>query len=315
MAYSILAVGGHRIVLDDVVGPAVPNLNSVFLSNNGEHTACTVFADQTQHVLFDYVGGPVFDSIDEYSIRFSPDGSRLAYVGKMGRRSAVVADGIAGPVFDTIPQSFPKFSPDGRHVVYAARNAETWRVVEDGVPGPGLQELDESSVEFSPDSRMLTYVGTAGGKYRVYVNGVPGPKFDEIERDSSFVGPFCKHVAYAAMVGVNAGEENFDKYPGRSWVVTDGVTGPEFDEIGKGTLVFSSDGDRVAYVGGKRETYDHRATQRVVVDGAMGPEFASIDAGPVECRDGRLEYIATEGYDADAKLVRVTLAGFGPDKR
>jgi Tol biopolymer transport system component len=314
IAYSTAKDGARRIVVDGVIGPPLPVLNNVFLSNNGAHVACIAVSGQRQQVLLDYLPGPFFDSVDDYSVRFNPDGSRLAYVGKTGRQSAVVADGRVGPEFDSIAQRFPVFSPDGRHLVYVGRKGATFQVVADGVPGPELQEIDEDSVVYSPDSRTLIYVGTRGDKMKVFVNGAPGPGFDDVRRDAPFISPNGKHVAYVARTGLPVGQDGFDRNPGREWVVTDGRRGPKFDEIALGAPMFSSDGERVAYVGAMRETAIRRATQRLVVDGAPGPEFASIVAGPVECRDGRLEYLAIQGYDADTRLVRVTVPGFGPTK-
>lgn len=49
----------------------------------------------------------------------------------------------------------------------------------------------------------------------------------------------------------------------------------------------------------------------MVIDGIEGPRFASIEAGPQECRDGRLEYLAFDSDEPRRKLMRVSVKGFG----
>ena len=57
------------------------------------------------------------------------------------------------------------------------------------------------------------------------------------------------------------------------WVIIDGVAGKKYDGIGNGTLLFSPNGNRVAYAafrGGK---------WLMVVDGVEGKEYDGIQAG------------------------------------
>jgi Tol biopolymer transport system component len=142
---------------------------------------------------------------------------------------------------------------------------------------------------------------------------VTGPEYDGIMSAPVF-SPDGTRLAYIAKV---------DK---KRLVVVDGVSGPQYDGIGRGDPVFSPDGRRVAYVamngGGQKEfvvvdgvsgaEYDEIAgnspvfspdgmrfayiankgrTQVVVVDRKPGPEFAAIAGGPVFHGDGTLEYL------------------------
>ena len=61
----------------------------------------------------------------------------------------------------------------------------------------------------------------------------------------------------------------------KSLVVVDGQEEPEYDEVRKGSLLFSPDATRVAYVA-KRNTKCF-----VVVDGKKGPEYDGIGIGSV----------------------------------
>jgi hypothetical protein len=51
---------------------------------------------------------------------------------------------------------------------------------------------------------------------------------------------------------------------------------------------------------------------QVVVDGVPGPAFETILAGPVVCKDGRLEYVALAKNGDNHNLVRVDVPGFSP---
>src|SRR5581483_114862 len=73
---------------------------------------------------------PVGD-IDPASLRFSPDGGRLAYVTQIKEAWAVVADGGAGPRFAEVRAAGVTFSPDGKRLAYAARDDDGWHVVVD----------------------------------------------------------------------------------------------------------------------------------------------------------------------------------------
>lgn len=79
--------------------------------------------------------------------------------------------------------------------------------------------------------------------------------------------------------------------PGRVCVEVDGKTGPLYDDIGRGTLIFSPDGNRVAYVAFAKGRYF------VVLDGKPGKEYDGVGCRPVFSPDSKR--IAYTGRDGD----------------
>ncbi|HEU5217807.1 MAG TPA: hypothetical protein VFU23_04065 [Gemmatimonadales bacterium] len=128
------------------------------VSPHGGHVAVVTQKGSRWVVIYDGTVGPLFDEIpnSSYKIIWSPDGSRWAYIGRIGREYTVMVDGkeqlkvpatdetgIAGVLSKGGPT--PTFTQDSKHFVYGiqvvgpgpggARFREI-RVVYDGVVGP-----------------------------------------------------------------------------------------------------------------------------------------------------------------------------------
>jgi len=85
--------------------------------------------------------------------RFSPDGSRIVFVGQsMGRAQLhllTLADGIARPLTDgELSPSQPRWSPDGRRIAF------TGRIEGKPVPIPGLPDRP-AGAEQAPDPKIV----------------------------------------------------------------------------------------------------------------------------------------------------------------
>jgi len=247
--------------------------------------------------VLDGVEGPAFDEIENDSIKFSTDSKHLRFIAEQNNKKEVVTDGVAGPEFDQIAKGHPFDSPDGNHYAYAGKKDELWQVVVDGKPGPDLYNVDLESIKFSADDQRLIYAALIGYQQSVVVNTTPGPKFDEIRKGSITLSADGQHYAYVAKVTNNQWQ-----------AVVDGTAGPSFIKIDDKNVLFSSDSKHWAYVA------QTNSGQELVVDGKPGPQFGNIAVGPVECKDGRLEYLAFESNGDKTNLVRVTVPGFGPAK-
>lgn len=117
--------------------------------------------------------------------RFSPDGSRLAYVSYQGRRARVwVLDLATGGRRLLVPglaqTSAPRFSPDGRRIAYALSangNTDIWIANADGsgeprqlTTAPGI----DTSPSFSPDGSRIVFESDRGGSQQLYVMNADG---------------------------------------------------------------------------------------------------------------------------------------------
>ena len=154
-----LAVGaGQR--LDFIVSP------------KGGHAAAVVLRGSRVVVVHDGVDGPRFDAIigDSSGLVFSPDGSRLAYIARLGAEFVFMADGkelLRIPAANhpqVSPQtSIPHFTDNSRHIYFllytqpdpSITNGYN-RLFVDGVPGPA------SFTNIAP-------IFSAGGDHHVYL--------------------------------------------------------------------------------------------------------------------------------------------------
>lgn len=267
---------------------------------------------------------------DADDIVFSPGGQRVPYLAPRGRRKVVVVDGQEWPGEGEVGR--PIFSPDGSRVAWLARKeSEGWQVVVDGQAAPPGGHI--SHLTFSPDGQHMAYVlthymgdGYAGSSTVVLDGDEQGP-YEPMrpERHELVFSPDSRHLAYLAEtlqerrpVAVLDGEEQA-LVPDRSrtllfsprsqlvyaatgqhqFLVADGVPGPAYYSIAKGSICFTADGSRVAYVARKLRTSEYV----VVVDGEEGTGYGDIPGGTVlfSPNGQRFAYVAR----ADAGFVTV----------
>ena len=117
--------------------------------------------------------------------RFSPDGSRLAYMSYAGRRPRVyVLDLATGRERLLVPglamTSAPRFSPDGRRIVFAMSQGGTTDIYVTNADGssaptrlttaPGI----DTSPSFSPDGSRIVFESDRSGSQQLYVMNADG---------------------------------------------------------------------------------------------------------------------------------------------
>jgi Tol biopolymer transport system component len=172
------------------------------VSPKGTHAAAVVLRGSRQVVMLDGADGPRFDDIAGGSggLAFSPDGTRLAYVGRQGQELVVMVNDkelmrmpaathphVVTPTAGR--QSLPAFTPNSRHVYFYLYTEPTpgvtngfYQFVYDGVPGP--ESFSEGMPVFDPGGDHHAYMvesrqnhGTYGlvvdGKVAPYVAGEP----------------------------------------------------------------------------------------------------------------------------------------------
>ncbi|MEA3402732.1 MAG: hypothetical protein U9R79_15945 [Armatimonadota bacterium] len=134
--------------------------------------------------------------------RFSPDGSRFAYVGQRGdwgeddEAYVLVADGRESPEYDRILFSGPLFSPDSEHLAYAAVQGDTVKILLDEQVIYDYSAADVESayatcmtapqmtmsmpMAFSADSERLAFFDQSPQQQAVVLDGQRGESWDTV---------------------------------------------------------------------------------------------------------------------------------------
>jgi hypothetical protein len=158
---------------------------------------------------YDAAGGLVLSNQD----------GRFAYIGRLGKKWAVVIDGQEyKEKYDGFYSGCITFSPDARHFAYAAMRNDSGFVVLDGVEGNRFDAIDNNSLIFSPDSKHFAYRAIKGKKQFYVIDG-NGTGYDGVASGSLVFSQDCNHSAYIAMQN----KEHF--------VVLDGREGKRFSDI------------------------------------------------------------------------------------
>lgn len=192
------------------------------------------------------------------------------------RRAAgsVVADGKSGPAYDAVHA--PTWSGDGSRFAYLARQGKKWGLVVDGKLQPKSHD-DLGLAFFSRDGKRFAYAYREGKEWRFVLDGEPVGGVYSAVGTAMISGDF-KHFVFVA--------EKKDV----GWIVVlDGkeITRPD----GKGwcqigSLAFSPDSSRFAFVGLERKSWPSRLIATVMVDGQATGSFDGENLGtstPIGC--------------------------------
>ena len=245
---------------------------------------------------------------------FSPDGQRVAYVGRRRNKFVVVLDEKEGTPFDIVGGI--GFSSDSRRFAYAGADVNrgfgkqkaVGRATIDGTAGPTFEGAQIGSLlknfatsstpyllvgylpqllsdthgvtapVFSPDGRRVAYAARRDKETStVIVDGEPGPVLPSIVAGPVF-SPDSQHVA----VVISEGDAKI--------LVVDGVKTAGSAASGTDFIVdlaFAANNRRGAYIGidgGNmyEQGYTRRARRRVYVDGTPGPEYNALYLGQLQ---------------------------------
>jgi hypothetical protein len=142
--HSIRRGERETLVIGGKEGPPMKSFRSLVFSPDGSRHAYAAELDKDRWVVvvdgesFGPGGklGPgderAYESLGKRTPLFSPDGSRVAWVGVRETGWVAVVDGVESRPFDIVMRSTLDFSPDGAHVVYvAARGNDRMIVIDD----------------------------------------------------------------------------------------------------------------------------------------------------------------------------------------
>jgi hypothetical protein len=270
------------VFYDGQEGHRYLRVHSLTFSASGAHFAYVGDDTRSNAVLvLDGKEGPAYNMIAPESLKFSPDGGRLAYVigfpctnsvmfdaHNRWVPSRVVVDGKESRNYLGLVTRGLLFSPDGNHLAYKASLEEVLTanhvslsvIVRDGVDSQPYQAILQGTWVFSPDSQHLAFVGKRGGKCFVILDGQESPPHDEVESDTVMFTPDSQRLVYRARRG-----ENWFLVVGGKELMRDKDGDPR-------RAAFSPNTQRMALLV-KRDSSDHW-----LLDGKLGPPFDGVTA-------------------------------------
>lgn len=219
-------------VIDGIEGRPYDYINTLVISPNGKRAAYAAREGDKYFIVLDGTEDENrYENIGK--IVFSPDGERIAYQVTSKAGFYWVVDGKEGKNYDTV--SNLNFSPDSKRFAYYARvgSAGAYRVyaVVDGFEREIHGNIDDKPLNnnppvFSPDSQRLAYpTWLNDNEEAMIIDGVETKTYESVDQ---LVFSFdSKRYAFIATAN------------GKHFVVTDGVSGKEYDSI-YSDIVFDS---------------------------------------------------------------------------
>ncbi|MCE5197483.1 hypothetical protein LLG39_00735 [bacterium] len=242
---------------------------------------CCMWLDGKEGSSYDQIRNVVKGAYSTRDFCFSPDGRRVAYTARIGKKWVMVVDGKESAEFDGIRE--PYFSADSKHVCFVGFRGGKAIFVMDGKESQQYHGIVMRFPSFSAKTPLRVVENSycpcifgANGHYayvvanerdkngldheRAVIDGRMSADYQGIQgMEFSLDG---SRVAFVARKGDHM------------FVVLDGKAGEKYDDI-DGMLTFSPDGKHLAYVA---TNYNENSdpVSFVVVDGKRGPKLQDI---------------------------------------
>ena len=268
LPFDVTPAKKWSVVLDNGEGPKVEGIGSGSLrfSDDGTRLAYTVSNGQKWSVLLDGYEFASAEATISDSLTFSPDSRRFSCAIVNSGRTFVVLDGALSPPYDGVLRGPTLFSPDSGNHAYAACRADKLFVNAHGKEyGP---YSNVGGMVFSPDGRHLAFAADKIGTWTVVIDGIEGGGYDLVAASSPQYNRGGTSIAFGA------------RRNGKWAVIKEGQTiTAGADALGKGTPTFGPTGSLAAITLRQGKMY-------LNVDGVEGKPYSSI-AGLVFSSDGK----------------------------
>lgn len=261
LAYGVMGGGGITMVVDEKKGELYEGIaeNSIRFSPDGKHLAYVGTRPTGHYLVFD--GKPYeYHGVAAQGVVFAP-GDRYGWVAVRDRAQIAVIDGVESPPYTGVAPAGILFSPDGKRTAYAATSGEKSLVVLDGEEGELFDQV--GGLQFSVDGRFALYVGQRAGKSYAVVNTAAYGPYDSIRSTN---GQLPTEDKLPQLFEISADGSRFGFIASRDgeWFVN--VDGKEDGPFkGCAGLAISPEGSRVAYLATRGEGW------LLVVDGQEQP--------------------------------------------
>ena len=179
-AYAAAVGDEVCMVIDGTEGPRYEGVRypGTVFGPQGKRVAYAVRKAGKSAVSIDGRESKWYDRVDYNSLTFSPDGSRVAFAANSKAGAKVVLDGIEGPSFSEV--SHLVFNTDGSRFAYVGRlGLKHWLVLDGKKLGP-YDDVLGNTFTFSPNGKRYACVVMRRGNYNVLSDRVLGPKCDRV---------------------------------------------------------------------------------------------------------------------------------------
>ena len=321
-------VGVHiTVIYRDGEDPAITigNIAQIMVERVRDTAARPLVRHASERLLFP----ELHEEIILETIVLSPDGRRLAYIAIVDEKSIMVVDGLEGKSYDAISGA-PIFSPNSQRVAYLAVAGTEQMVVVDGIEGSPYEGIGRhavctlegddqvcSEILFSPDSQHVAFVALDNGAVFTVVDDLPAETYFSIVGltyrpdgaklafvaggfgDRVVVGseeqPEYENILASSIVFSPDGQRlaYVAEEADQQFVIVDGIEGERYDQVETTSIVFSPDSRRLAYLAVKERG------PFAVIDGAAGETYDRIMPGSLQFSldSGRVAYAAVEGNE------------------
>jgi hypothetical protein len=236
--------GKKRLVIHGIKGRLYDKIIYVKFSQDGTRVAYTVKQDGKLLMVIDSVEEE-YQNVLENSIAFSVNGKRLVFVAKKDKKWYVIVDeNPETQIYDDKSFKLLEFSPDEKRISYAvAKDYNSGWNVITDGKEDGLNYRDIINNRFSPNSQHTAYVGCKKNINWVVVVDGKEGKI-EMDKVADFTPVFSPNSKHL----VYGGSYFRHTLSPRCFIVIDSTKSIECEHIGKGSPVFSITGDSVGFM-------------------------------------------------------------------
>ncbi len=273
--------------------------NTFVISNDKNHIAYKQLSGHKQYAIIDGRKGKGYDST--MNIVFSPDGKKVAYAAKKGKKWIAVVNGQElNTVMGKAIIKYLLFSPDSKKLLYILKSGKKMILFVNGVAGPAFDEINENSITFSKNGQSMAYCVQKGNQQAVVFNGKISAWYQQVgfpvlSNTGKRIGFWAidKEVAFSIIdnkkgntydqifiIAFGKDDKNvayYAKKNGKYYVIADGIQSEEYEHVH--SLMFSPDGERLAYAIESHKKNEEEFNHAVIIDGKTMKTYETVVEG------------------------------------
>ena len=237
---------------------SLSNLYSMQFSSDNKSLSYILFDGRLYYMVFHGTKGKGYDAIDENSIAFTADGSKIAYSATKKDKQTNVYDGVEGPLYDKV--GFPILSGNGKRLAYWATEGNIFYVIADGKKSRAYESVN--AIIFSNDAKHLAYHATRSAKHVVVYDGLESELYQFVHTLS--FSPDGTRFVYAMELFVENKHDFFH------YAIIDGVKQGPYETLVEGSFKFSDNGAHLVF---EVENHDQFS---IIFDGIDGTHYSDV---------------------------------------